>query len=56
MKQVIQIRCKNNKKTQKVAIGSTLFDVFSEIGLEMSHGPISCKVNNKVGRHALSCL
>ena len=48
MKQVIQIRCKNNKKTQKVAIGSTLFDIFSEIGLEMSHGPISCKVNNKV--------
>ena len=52
MKQVIQIRCKNNKKTQKVAIGSTLFDSFSEIGLEMSHGPISCKVNNKVeGMH-----
>ena len=52
MKQTIQIRCKNNKKTQKVAIGSTLFDIFSEIGLEMSHGPISCKVNNKVeGMH-----
>ena len=52
MKQVIQIRCKNNKKTQKVAIGSTLFDIFSEIGLEMSHGPISCKVNNEVeGMH-----
>ena len=52
MKQVIQIRCKSNKKTQKVAIGSTLFDIFSEIGLEMSHGPISCKVNNKVeGMH-----
>lgn len=52
MKQVIQIRCKNNKKTQKVAIGSTLFDIFSEIGLEMGHGPISCKVNNKVeGMH-----
>ena len=52
MKQVIQIRCKNNKKTQTVAIGSTRFDIFSEIGLEMSHGPISCKVNNKVeGMH-----
>ena len=52
MKQVIQIRCKNNKKSQKVEIGSTLFDIFSEIGLEMSHGPISCKVNNKVeGMH-----
>ena len=52
MKQVIQIRCKNNKKTQKVAIGSTLFDIVSENGLEMRHGPISCKVNNKVeGMH-----
>ena len=48
MKQMIQIRCKNNKKSQKVAIGSTLFDIFSDFGLQMSHGPISCKVNNKV--------
>ncbi len=48
MKQMIQIRCKNNKKSQKVAIGSTLFDIFSEFGLQMSHGPVSCKVNNKV--------
>ena len=45
---MIQIRCKNNKKSQKVAIGSTLFDIFSEFGLQMDHGPISCKVNNKV--------
>ena len=45
---MIQIRCKNNKKSQKVAIGSTLFDIFSDFGLQMSHGPISCKVNNKV--------
>ena len=48
MKQMIQIRCKNNKKTQKVEIGSTLFDIFSAFGLEMEHGPVSCKVNNKV--------
>ena len=45
---MIQIRCKNNKKTQKVEIGSTLFDIFSAFGLQMEHGPISCKVNNKV--------
>ncbi len=52
MKQMIQIRCKNNKKTQKVETGSTLFDVFSDFGLQMSHGPVSCKVNNKVeGMH-----
>ena len=48
MKQVIQIRCKNNKKTKKVAIGSTLSDVFSELNLEMPYGPIAAKVNNKV--------
>ena len=48
MKQVIQIRCKNNKKSQKVEIGSTLFDIFSAFGLQMKYGPVSCKVNNKV--------
>ena len=52
MKQVIQIRCKNNKKTQKVEIGSTLFDVFSSFDLKMAHGPVSARVNNKVeGMH-----
>jgi uridine kinase len=52
MKQVIQIRCKNNKKTQKVEIGSTLFDVFSSFDLKMTHGPVSARVNNKVeGMH-----
>ena len=52
MKQKIQIRCKNNKKTQKVEIGSTLFDVFSSFDLKMNHGPVSARVNNKVeGMH-----
>ncbi len=48
MKQTIQIRCKNNKKTQNVPIGSTLYEVFNEFNLEMEYGPISAKVNNKV--------
>lgn len=52
MKQVIQIRCKNNKKSQKVEIGSTLFDIFSAFDLKMTHGPVSARVNNKVeGMH-----
>ena len=52
MKQKIQIRCKNNKKSQKVEIGSTLFDVFSSFDLKMAHGPVSARVNNKVeGMH-----
>ena len=49
---MIQIRCKNNKKSQKVEIGSTLFDVFSSFDLKMTHGPVSARVNNKVeGMH-----
>ena len=48
MKQVVQIRCKNNKKTLNFAIGSTLSDIFNEFGLTMEHGPMSAKVNNKV--------
>ena len=52
MKQMIQIRCKNNKKSQKVEIGSTLFDIFSAFDLKMTHGPVSARVNNKVeGMH-----
>ena len=48
MKQMIQIRCKNNKKTLNVPIGSTLSEVFRELNLKMDYGPISVKVNNKV--------
>ncbi|ALO47742.1 nucleoside kinase [Hoylesella enoeca] len=52
MKQTVQIRCKNNKKTQNVAIGSTLSDIFRDFQLAMPYGPISAKVNNKVeGMH-----
>ena len=52
MKQAVQIRCKNNKKTEKVAIGSTLSDIFSQFNLPMTYGPICAKVNNKVeGMH-----
>lgn len=48
MKQVIQIRCKNNKKIVNINIGSTLSDVFREINLDMPFGPVCAKVNNKV--------
>jgi len=41
-----------NKKTYNVPIGSTLYDVFGEVNLQMKYGPISAKVNNKVeGMH-----
>ena len=48
MRQVLHIRCKNNKKTQEVTIGSTLSDIYKEINLEIPYGPVSAKVNNKV--------
>ena len=48
MKQMIQIRCKNNKKTLNVPIGSTLSEIFRELDMKMDYGPISVKVNNKV--------
>ena len=52
MEQLINIRCKNNKKTLKVSIGSTLSEIFSQLDLNMEYGPVSAKVNNKVeGMH-----
>ena len=52
MKQTLQIRCKNNKKTLNIAPGSTLSDIFFQSGLKMECGPVCAKVNNKVeGMH-----
>lgn len=48
MTQLLHIRCKNNKKSLKVPMGSTLSDVFKEINIQMPYGPVSAKVNNKV--------
>ena len=52
MEQMVQIRCKNNKKILNVSIGSTLSDIFSFCFLTMEYGPISARVNNKIeGMH-----
>ena len=48
MEQVIQIRCKNNKKTQIFPKGSTLSEIFRGFQLEMPYGPVNAKVNNQV--------
>lgn len=48
MIQELQIRCKNNKKTLKVPMGSTLSEIYQSLNLEMAYGPVSAKVNNKV--------
>ena len=52
MEQQVKIRCKNNKKTLNISIGTTLSEIFSLLGLKMQYGPISARVNNKVeGMH-----
>ncbi len=48
MEHQIPIRCKNNKKTLNISIGSTLSEIFSQSGLQMEYGPVSARVNNKV--------
>jgi len=48
----VKIRCKNNKKTAEYPTGVTLSDIFSDLDLQMPHGAISARVNNKVeGMH-----
>ncbi len=47
-KQTLQIRCKNNKKTLNIAPGSTLSEVFNASGVQMNHGPVCARINNKV--------
>ncbi len=48
MEHKIHIRCKNNKKTEEVPIGSSLSEIFVQLNLKMTFGPIVAKVNNKV--------
>lgn len=48
MKQMLQIRCKNNKKSESVNEGATLFEIFCQLGLKLNYPPVSAKVNNKV--------
>ena len=48
MKQEIQIRCKNNKKSIYATIGSTLSDVFKQLNLKMPYNTVCAKVNTKV--------
>ena len=52
MKQLIQIRCKNNKKSLKVETGSTLSEIFRQLNIGTTFPPLCAKVNNKVeGMH-----
>jgi len=52
MVKMIQIHCSNNGQTISVPVGSTMEEVYQLLGLQMEHGPVLAKVNNKVeGMH-----
>ena len=52
MEQTVKIHCRNTDTTIEVPIGSTLEEAYGQLGIEMAHGPISARVNNKVeGMH-----
>ncbi len=48
MKPYVQIRCRNNGQQLIVPLGSTLSEVYRLLDLQMDHGPICAKVNNRV--------
>ena len=52
MDQTIKILCKNTGKTIDAPMGATLEEIYQMTGIQMEHGPISARVNNKVeGMH-----
>ena len=48
MNQTIKVRCRNTGAKIEAEAGSSLNEVYSMTGLQMEHGPIVAKVNNKV--------
>ena len=52
MEKTIKIHVRNNGNTVEVPMGSTLEEAYQLSGLELTHGAISARVNNKVeGMH-----
>lgn len=52
MERTITIRCKNNGQTIEVPTGSSLEEIYQQLGLEMQNPPFVARVNNKVeGMH-----
>ena len=48
MGHALQIYCKNNNKTKKFPIGSTLLDIYTGFNLNFPYQVVSAKVNNRV--------
>ena len=52
MEQTITIHIRNNNTTVEAPMGCNLSEIYKLSGLQMTHGPISARVNNKVeGMH-----
>ena len=48
----VRVRCLNNEQTMEVTVGSTLQEVYEAAGIQLPHGPVVAKVNNKIeGMH-----
>ena len=45
---MIQILCKNNKKTANFEFGTTIFDIYNKIDLKLPYPPLCAYVNNRV--------
>ena len=48
MTETIKIRCKSTKKIANIAKGSSLFEIFSKLNVQMPFPPLCAKVNNQV--------
>ena len=44
----VTLECLNNGKSIEVPIGTSLEEAYAKTGLEMKHGPVVARVNNKV--------
>ena len=48
----VEVRCLNNRQILPIPMGSKLEDVYEAAGLQLPHGPMAARVNNKVeGMH-----
>ena len=47
MEDMVQVYCRNNGVSKHVPVGSSLLDIYRELGLEMPYGPVSARVNNR---------
>ena len=48
----VEVRCLNNGQTLQVPLGSSLETIYEAAGIQLPHGPMAARVNNKVeGMH-----